>query len=161
PQIYNGGPNRDKTFLKQGYVQPFLVMPLLSYEGRAFGVIHVGMKEPALDNPYGVYLEADEQLLESLQQEIVALYERRQLSRTAEYAVQDLHDALGLCTTDLLFGVDRARHELRVEDYPCVETALDDIERNAQTLLREIRCIMFGLQSHAGEEMGLIQALAD
>ncbi|MBI3302805.1 MAG: GAF domain-containing protein, partial [Deltaproteobacteria bacterium] len=83
-QTYNCGPNRDHTFLSQGYVQPFLVMPLLSYESHALGVIHVGMKETTLDNPYGFYSEADEQLLENLQMEVVDLYERRQLRRTAE-----------------------------------------------------------------------------
>jgi signal transduction histidine kinase len=140
-------------------VQPFTVVPLLSYNNRAIGVIHVGLKNTTSYNQHGFYVGVDEQLLVSFQREIIAFYEQWRFRATTEFAVQDLHDALSLVTYDLLYGLDHAQQELELEDTLSAAARLQDIEYTAQSLVREIRGIMVGLKSHVLENMGLVKAL--
>jgi len=158
-KMQNLGPNRDPTFLQKGYVQPFIIMPILSYGNHAIGVIHVTLKGITPYNRHGFYSEGDERLLESLQMEIVDLYEQQRCRTTAEYAVQDLHDALSLVTYDLLYRIDLAQNELERQDIFRAVAVLQDIERTGQSLVREIRSIMVGMKSQVLENMGLIEAL--
>jgi signal transduction histidine kinase len=158
-ETQNCGPNRDPTFFHKGYVQPFLITPLISYDMHVLGGIHVGLKQGTSANPHGFYSEADEHLLASLQIDIMESYERQQLREISKSVAQDLHDALGLVTRDLLYGIDRAQSELRQPDLLRAGFVLQDMARKTQTLMREIRGIMEGLDSRILEEMELIPML--
>lgn len=158
--LCNYGPNHDEgVFREHGFRQPFLLVPLLTREAQSLGVIHVGVKEHTPTNPQGIYTEADEHLLESLQMEIVDLYERQLVRETAEYAAQDLHDALGLMTYDLIYGIDALRYAWKQRKKGRVEALLQDLEHKAQSLTGEIRAVMGALQSHILEDEGLVNAV--
>jgi signal transduction histidine kinase len=134
-------------------------MPILTYDQRAIGVVHVGLKQPTPVNPHGYYTEADEDFLDSLQTEMVAFYERQHLRATVQHAIQDLHDALGLATYNVLYGLGRVQEELRQEDYVLVASRLRELESQTQSVVRNIRGVMLGLHSHALDELGLADAL--
>lgn len=159
-RVGNYGPNRDAlTFAQHGFQHPFLLAPLLTREEELLGVIHVSVKDPTPSNPRGAYTTADEQLLESLQLELADLYERQCLREITEYAAQDLHDALGLITYDLLYGIDALRHAWPGAAGDGVAPLLHDFEARAQSLHGEIRAVMGVLRSHVLEDQGLSRAI--
>jgi len=158
-EMINYGANGSPKFLQRNDTEPFLIVPMQTQENQLIGIIHIGLREQNPVNPHGFYSAADERLLEGIQMEIVNLYELQRLRTTAEYAVLDLHNTLGLLTYDLLYGIDNAKYELGLQDLLHTEFELDELEHKTQSFIRELRSIMLGLKSQALEEKGLRDAL--
>ncbi len=68
----------DATVYGEKLKTPFIIAPLLA-RGKPIGVLKVGLKKRARDNPQGYYTETDEQILNMVQGQIAAALELNRL----------------------------------------------------------------------------------
>jgi signal transduction histidine kinase len=78
--------------------------------------------------------------------------ERRRLRR-------DLHDGLGPALAGVVLGLQRARARL-VTDPATAQEQLDDLTRQVQSAVADVRRLVYGLRPPAVDELGLVGAQA-
>jgi two-component system NarL family sensor kinase len=79
--------------------------------------------------------------------------ERRRLRR-------DLHDGLGPALASVVLGLQRARSRL-VTDPPVAQAQLDDLTRQVQEAVTDVRRLVYGLRPPAVDDLGLIGAIEE